>query len=548
MQVGKNLYVNADIYQLLDRLTYDCGGKYFQMGYKEASDYLMVQCPYHKFGQEHKPSAQFRKEDGLFYCFTCKVSHSFPKVVSDVLKLNGVKWLKENFETDEVASFDKSKFKLKTKEEKKDKPIYINPEALKKYKGYSDYMLKTRHISKEVLDFFDVGYDAENDCVTFPVKDIFGRVLFIATRNTKNKFFHYPEGVEKPVYGLYELEKARKAGRVIDKVYVVESMIDALSIWTWGGFAIAMNGTGSKYQYEQIMKSDIKLLILATDNDQAGWDAREKFRENVKGKFIKEIDYESYEACKDINEFTEEQFHSAKIVSKSLFKDHKKCSIIKNKASDTLLQKELVKALYLMGSHWDMQSDDMDERTNFIYDVKTVEEIKVKCVENKLDLNYVLHRWYNVQTSLMCEDMFIKYGAVDEKNTKDKLTDFYIDGEPFDLKVTAFPDKLKATSIDMKSRKGRNTLIEWFYRNQSQEGRKGFGNRIFIVCGGCSTKNKLYLKSRFELIEPRIKAFMEYSKEHPFNTLSLNDGDITYPSIRSDIIYIPEELAKENDK
>lgn len=324
MQVGKNLNVNSDIYQILDRLFIDCTGTgYFQHGYKEASDYLMVQCPYHKFGRENTPSAQFKKDDGLFYCHKCKISHSLPKVISDVLKLNGYAWLKENFETVEDAVFDATKFKLKVDKPEVEKPIYINPEALKKYQGYSDYMLKVRGISKEVLDFFDVGYDKERNCVTFPNKDKWGNILFVATRSIDTKFFHYPEGIDKPLYGLYELEKARKAGRVIDKVFVVESMIDALSIWTWGGFAVAMNGTGTHKQYEQIADIDCPLIVLATDNDKAGRDAREKFFENVKGKFIKEIDYDSYEDCKDINDFSEEQWRRIKIISHFLEKRDK---------------------------------------------------------------------------------------------------------------------------------------------------------------------------------------------------------------------------------
>ena len=117
--------------------------------------------------------------------------------------------------------------------------------------------------------------------------------------------------------------------------------------------------------------------------------------------------------------------------------------------------------------------------------------------------------------------------------------DFYINGEPFDLKVTAFPD---GETFNMKTRKGRDQLIEWFYKNQSQGGRKHFGNRLFIVCDGSSTMNKLYMKTRFDIIEQRIKNYMKYLDTHPFNTVTLMDGDDFYPSIKSDIIYISEEL------
>lgn len=548
MQVSKNLNVNATIYEILDRLLLE-SAPYFSMGYKEANEYLMVQCPYHKLGQENKPSAQFRKEDGLFFCHNCKCSHSLPQVIGDVVHADGVEWLRDNFEVTSYEIFEPTNIKLVTKKEKKPEPKYIKPSLLDKYRKYSDYMLNTRHIKKEILDLFEVCYDEERKEVLFPVKDIHGNILFVAIRSTETKYFHYPDSVDKPVYGLYELEQARKAGAKIDKVFVVESMIDALSIWSWGGYAIALNGTGSAKQYEQIMKADLPMLVLATDQDTAGYKARQKFHQNVKGKFIYELDYEGYEFCKDINDMTEEQFWSIKIVrhselpNRDLKKKQNIPDIIKINPDDTPLQKELVRALQMMDAQWEKQSDDNDKLSGFIYSAKTVEEVKEACEENEIDLNYALHRWFNAQVSLTCEDLFVKYGAVDEANSKHKLIDFYIKGEPFDLKVTTIPDNINFTP-DMTTRNGRDKLIEWLYKNQSQEGRKHFGNRLFIVCDGSSTKNKLYMKTRFDLIEQRIKGYMKYTDIHGFNTVTLIDGDDFYPSIKSDIIYVPESLLK----
>lgn len=87
-----------------------------------------------------------------------------------------------------------------------------------------------------------------------------------------------------------------------------------MTLWSWGKYAIALNGTGSNKQYDIIRKSSLRYLILATDNDKAGKIAREKFKANIKNKFIKEIDYNSYDNCKDINDMTKEQFMSAKII------------------------------------------------------------------------------------------------------------------------------------------------------------------------------------------------------------------------------------------
>ena len=97
----ENLEINTDIYKILDKLFKDLNKtdkNLFTKGFKESGDYLMVQCPYHKYGQENHPSAEFRKSDGFFYCFNCKTSKSLPKVIYDLLGVNGKSWLLNNFD------------------------------------------------------------------------------------------------------------------------------------------------------------------------------------------------------------------------------------------------------------------------------------------------------------------------------------------------------------------------------------------------------------------------------------------------------------------
>ena len=311
MRIG-DLNLNTTVQQIIDKLILDCrhnGFSYFSKGYKSVNGYLVVQCPYHKFGREKHPSAQFRESDGLFYCFGCKETHSLADVVSHCLQVNGRSWLLENFDGSTIEERN-VKFNINSREQQKVK--YVDKEILKAYRFTHPYMFE-RKLNLDTIRKFDIGYDKEHDCITFPNKDEFGNILFIATRNVNNKYFHYPEGVDKPVYGLYEIYRERRKGVEINEVYVCESMLDSLAIWSYGKYAIALNGTGSSHQYELIKKSDLRYLILATDNDDAGKKAREKFRKNVTNKIIKEVDYEGYGDCKDINDMTEEQFLSLKI-------------------------------------------------------------------------------------------------------------------------------------------------------------------------------------------------------------------------------------------
>ena len=328
MRIG-NLELNTDSKSIIDKLIIDIrknGLNYFSKGYKDTGEYLSVQCPYHKMGMENHPSAQFRKSDALFYCFGCKTTHSIIDVVTHCLNVNGKSWLLENFDGDSIED-RKVIFDLPTK--KIETPKYIDKEILKEYRFTHPYMFE-RKLNIETIRKFDIGYDKDfvlqtkvngqiiqkhiGECITFPVRDEFGNILFIARRAINQKFFHYHEGVDKPIYGLFEIYREMRQGKEINEVYVCESMLDALVIHSWGKYAVALNGTGSKDQYNIIKKSNLRYLILATDNDDAGKRARELFKKNVTNKIIREIDYSSYENCKDINDMSKEQFLAVKII------------------------------------------------------------------------------------------------------------------------------------------------------------------------------------------------------------------------------------------
>ena len=83
----QNLELQTSADKILDKLIEELkkrNSNLFSLGYRESGDYLMVQCPYHKFGQERHPSAEFRKADGFFYCFNCKAKYPLPRVISDL--------------------------------------------------------------------------------------------------------------------------------------------------------------------------------------------------------------------------------------------------------------------------------------------------------------------------------------------------------------------------------------------------------------------------------------------------------------------------------
>lgn len=274
---------------------------------RDVGDDIMVQCPYHGNGQERRPSAGIRKSDGMFHCFACGETHSLPEVIShcfgqDAIGKFGWQWLTKNFATVAVESRADIELDL-SRNKTADKPIYVSDAELDRYRYYHWYWDKRKITSEAVIELFDLGYDAETQCVTMPVKDINGNCLFVARRSVHVKFFNYPQGVEKPVYGLYEI---KTLDIIPSEIIICESMIDALTAWQYGKIAVALNGLGTELQFKQLNEFPCRKYILATDNDTAGMKARARIKQHLKNKIITE--YILPDNKKDINELSKEEF------------------------------------------------------------------------------------------------------------------------------------------------------------------------------------------------------------------------------------------------
>ena len=273
---------------------------------KKSHGNIQVCCPIHKDGKERKPSCGINldgsngTEPGTVHCFTCGYVANFKEFVSDCFGYNdggeyGKRWLLENFVSVEIEK--RKNFKLNLSRTK-NKQEYITEEELDSYRYIHPYMYK-RHLTDDIIEKFDVGYDEKTQCLTFPVWDEKGRCVFIARRSVKTKFFNYPKEVNKPVYGLNFIPYN------ITQVVVCESIINALTCWTWGIPAIALIGTGSFEQYPILQNCHIRKFLLALDPDEAGDKGRARIRKNVRGKMI--VDLQIPEG-KDVNDLTQDEF------------------------------------------------------------------------------------------------------------------------------------------------------------------------------------------------------------------------------------------------
>ena len=221
---------NCDLTEILGELISQLRANGIQLiqRQKETATHIQICCPYHNEGMERRPSAGIRKSDGLFHCFACQEVHTLPEVVTycfghyeDALGKFGWNWLLKNFAVIEkeerqdvqldlrrnvnISHHDVDNIKSAT-----NNIFYISEEELDSYRYYHPYWKKRGITDDNIIELFDLGYDKQTQCITFPVRDIYGHTLFVARRSVHTKYFNYPQGVEKPLYGLYELYMEQK--------------------------------------------------------------------------------------------------------------------------------------------------------------------------------------------------------------------------------------------------------------------------------------------------------------------------------------------------
>lgn len=299
------------------------------------TNHIQCNCPIHKNGQERKPSCGITTQDikyqdrtvksGTFHCLACGYTATLSETISTLFGYNdggkfGDEWLMKNFTTISTEERHPLGLKFDKYDKKPTKPQidYVTEEELDSYRYIHPYMYE-RRMTDDIIELFDIGYDAnftltnangytsKYRCLTFPIKDEKGNVLFIARRSVDTKFFHYPKSVLKPVYGVYELRKCY--GNELPKsVIICESMINALTCWSYGYPALALNGTGTPYQMKQLKNTGIRSFVLGLDPDSAGDKGRKKIHEYFgNSKLIYDL---VIPKGKDINNLSKSEFES----------------------------------------------------------------------------------------------------------------------------------------------------------------------------------------------------------------------------------------------
>ena len=268
---------------------------------KVVNEWYSIYCPLHNEGNERRPSAgislrssvQFGKSypQGFFHCFACGKAMPLTDLITEILKSRNINKSGLDYLINNVPGFESysnefeylvpqdtmesimSKYAVQYISNKKKSPIsYVSEEELKRYRFTVPYMYE-RGLTDDLIEKYDVGFDPTYvprgkkkpvPCITFPVRDKHGRCIFVARRSVKGKSFYLPGDIDKPLYGVYELPANCKS------VDIVEGVFDLFTCVKYGRPALALFGTGSRYQLQSLKELGFHDIRVGTDPDDAG--------------------------------------------------------------------------------------------------------------------------------------------------------------------------------------------------------------------------------------------------------------------------------------
>lgn len=306
--------------------------------HKINGEWYTIYCPFHKNGEERKPSCGISRHThvrnghsypaGTFHCFTCGAAYNLTDAIHRILTLKSKSlasepWLQEYISGSVSDDFDyllpqdlvdvfttSSDAVAQLNAMLCESETFVSEDELSKYRYTVPYMYE-RKLTDEVIVKYDVGVDMNwipngrrnpVPCITFPVHDRNGNTLFICRRSIKGKLFNYPEGVEKPIYGIDNIPKD------CESLIVCESCFNALTCVVYGYSAIALLGTGTPYQINQIKSLGVPEIVLCMDGDDGGRKATKKLYNALKSTHIVwRIDMPD---GKDVNNCTKEEFET----------------------------------------------------------------------------------------------------------------------------------------------------------------------------------------------------------------------------------------------
>lgn len=262
-------------------------------------DNLMCCCPIHG---ERNPSFGVHRLSGIYQCFSCGAKGNTLNLISEVLR---------------ISYNDAAKYLNKFQQDNRSVPNITIPGAkgpvsitipFDKQENVYSY-LGNRNITREIIDRFDIF--SEGDDVVFPIKAKKGTVIGYQRRSMVAKRFKFMPGfdMKSNVYGLDILVRY---GNPEEPVIITESIIDCLTVWSYGYQAVAVfSAYVTNEHIKKLAQTPFRIFMDGLDRDVAGRLGWDKAKLLLISKGLRPITMQDHKG-KDINDLSLGEFEEWK--------------------------------------------------------------------------------------------------------------------------------------------------------------------------------------------------------------------------------------------
>lgn len=218
---------------------------------------VITTCPFHKGGQERKPSFSINLDEGLFHCFTCHEAGDIKKM----LQMLGVPETRIELETSVIGpALEQNRQLQKLRKTNfhvdKDpfKAEFILPESLLGVYDWMPTSLVEKGFDVSLLREMNIGFDRKTDRITYPIRDMYGNLAGISGGTIVPGTF--------PKYKVYEGQRRGSDGQWkhsdfgvgFDEMFPTYRMENHNYLWNfhqvWPRLSQMSDGSGTLYIVE----------------------------------------------------------------------------------------------------------------------------------------------------------------------------------------------------------------------------------------------------------------------------------------------------------
>jgi len=269
---------------------FEIAKKYLTHVKRSGPENIMATCPFHEMGHKVTTTFTMSLTKGLFFCFSCEAKGTLPMFLRDVGMPRAVVEHRYNTLIEALA-------RHRDPEPNALKPgpgIFSTdplPEGLLGIFDMCPKALLEEGFTEEILASFDVGYDERHQRITYPLRDLAGKLIGISGRtiyeDVHPKYKVYDK--ELMAWGLPERKLAKgsilwNAHAVYPAVYFKSQptlvLVEGYKACMWlvqAGIknTVALMGSYMTYEQQWMLERLGAPVYIMLDNDQAGRKGRD---------------------------------------------------------------------------------------------------------------------------------------------------------------------------------------------------------------------------------------------------------------------------------